>query len=201
MTSIGVLVSGRGSNLQALIDASKDGTLGGEVGLVISNCPGVEALVRAERDGIPSLTLDHRGRSREVHDREMASALQQAGVALVCLAGYTRLVSRELLSCFPDRVLNIHPSLLPAFPGLNAQRQALEHGVRVTGATVHFVSEGLDQGPILLQEAVGVVPEDTEASLSARILEVEHRLYPTAVRTVLGGRYRIVGRRVLLEGA
>lgn len=201
MTSIGVLVSGRGSNLQALIDASLSGNLGAQIGLVISNRPGVEALARASRAGIPNVALDHRGRSREAHDREMAARLQAAGVVLVCLAGYMRLVSKEFLTAFEERILNVHPSLLPAFPGLDAQRQALEHGVQVTGATVHFVTEGLDSGPIVLQEAVPVKPTDTEKSLSDRILEAEHRIYPRAVSLVLGKRYRIAGRRVLLEEA
>ena len=201
MKSIGVLVSGRGSNLQALIDACQAGRLKARIGLVISNRPGVEALDRAAKAGIPSMALDDRGKSREDHDREMASRLQGGGVDLVCLAGYMRLVSGELLARYEGRVLNIHPSLLPSFPGLHAQRQALEHGVRITGATVHFVTEGLDAGPILLQEAVPVEEGDTVASLSARILEAEHRLYPKAVSIVLQDRYRVVGRRVLMEGA
>jgi phosphoribosylglycinamide formyltransferase-1 len=197
--SVGVLVSGRGTNLQALIDAARAGALGGQIALVISNVAGVEGLVRARRAGIPWVVLDHRGRAREDHDRDVVEGLRGAGCDLVCLAGYMRIASRVLLGAFPDRVLNVHPSLLPAFPGRNAQRQALEHGVKVSGATVHFVSEGLDAGPILRQEAVRVLATDTEETLSARILEAEHRIYPGAVRLVLEDRYRVEGRRVITE--
>ena len=201
MRLIGVLVSGRGSNLQALIDATEDGRLEARIGLVISNRPGVEALGRASKAGVPGVTLDNRGRAREDHDRDILKHLKDGGIDLVCLAGYMRLVSGDLLSAFPERVLNIHPSLLPAFPGLHAQRQALEHGVKFSGCTVHFVDQGLDSGPILLQEAVPIAPDDTEGSLSQRILAAEHRIYPAAASIVLGKRYRINGRRVLVEGA
>jgi phosphoribosylglycinamide formyltransferase-1 len=198
--TIAVLISGRGSNLQALIDAAHSGTLGGTVGLVISNRPEVEGLKRAARAGIQSFTIDDRGRTREAHEAEIVSRIEEAGAELVCLAGYMRLVSGALLGAFKGRILNIHPSLLPAFPGLHAQRQALEYGVAVSGATVHFVTEGLDSGPILLQAAVPVAPDDSEATLSARIREVEHRIYPHAVSLALNKRYRIEGRRVVLEG-
>lgn len=201
MNRVGVLISGRGSNLQALIEAARGGSLGGQIALVVSNVEGAAGLDRAREAGIPTETLPHQGRSREEHDREISGKLQEAGVDLVCLAGYMRLVSRVLLEAFPARILNIHPSLLPAFPGLKAQRQALDHGAKVTGATVHFVTPGLDSGPILLQEAVPVLDRDTEGSLTSRILEVEHRLYPRAVALVLGKKYRLVGRRVLTEGA
>jgi phosphoribosylglycinamide formyltransferase-1 len=197
LRGVGVLISGRGSNLQALIDAQRASTLGGEIRLVVSNVPGAPGLERAKGAGIPSLVQDHRGRTREEHDRSIVSHLEGAGCELVCLAGYMRIASRVLLSRFP--VLNIHPSLLPSFPGLHAQRQAVEHGAKVSGATVHFVDEGLDQGPIVLQEAVEVRDSDTEESLSERILVAEHRIYPSAVRIVLEGRYRIVGRRVITE--
>jgi phosphoribosylglycinamide formyltransferase 1 len=192
---VGVLVSGRGSNLQALIDAAAEGRLGGTVAVVISNVASAGALARARASGIPALFVDHAGRPREVHDREMLAALRAHEVSLVCLAGYMRLLSPEFVRAFPGRILNVHPSLLPAFPGTDAARQAWEHGVQVTGATVHVVDEGLDSGPILLQEAVVVAEDDTPDTLAARILEAEHRLYPRAVRMVLEGTVRIEGRR------
>ena len=198
---VGVLISGRGSNLQALIAAQAQGRLGGTIALVVSNVADVPGLERARRAGIEALVRDHRGRSREAHDAEVLALLQERGVRLVCLAGYMRLLSPVLLEAFPDRVLNVHPSLLPAFPGLDAQRQAWEHGVKVSGATVHIVEDALDAGPIVLQEAVPVLEADTCESLSARILEAEHRIYPRAVRIVLEGRYRLEGRRVRLEEA
>lgn len=192
---VGVLISGRGSNLQALIDAAADGRLGGTVAVVISNVASAAGLQRARAAGIPAQVIDHGGRTREVHDREMLAALRAHDVSLVCLAGYMRLLSAEFIHAFPARILNVHPSLLPAFPGLDAARQAWEHGVQVTGATVHLVDEGLDSGPILLQEAVAVAADDTPETLAARILEAEHRIYPRAVRMVLGGAVRIEGRR------
>lgn len=193
---IGVLISGRGSNLQALIDAVADGRLDASIAVVISNKPGVEGLRRAEAAGIETLVLDHRAfASRADYDAELARLLASRGVAVVCLAGFMRLVSAPLLEAFPDAILNIHPSLLPAFPGIDAQAQALAHGVHVSGATVHLVTGELDAGPIVLQEAVPVLDADTPDTLSARILEVEHRLYPDAVRIVLDGRWRIEGRR------
>jgi phosphoribosylglycinamide formyltransferase 1 len=194
--NVGVLISGRGSNLQALLDAAADERLGGRVAVVISNVESAAGLVRARAAGVPALVCDHRSRTREEHDRELVRHLRESGVGLVCLAGYMRLVSDVLLSAFPERVLNVHPSLLPAFPGVRSQRQALEHGVKVSGATVHFVDRGLDGGPIVLQEAVPVAEDDTEDSLSERILGAEHRIYPEAVRAVLEGRCRIEGRRV-----
>jgi phosphoribosylglycinamide formyltransferase-1 len=200
VSTVGVLVSGRGTNLQALIDAARDDRLGGRVGVVISNVAGAPALDRARAAGIPAVFRDHRGRKRDEFDAELAAVLRDHGAGVVCLAGYMRLLSAGFLRSFPERVLNVHPSLLPAFPGLEAQRQAWEYGVRVSGATVHFVDEGLDTGPILLQEAVAVRPGDGPEALAARILEIEHRLYPRAVRIVLEGRYRIVGRRVIVEG-
>jgi phosphoribosylglycinamide formyltransferase-1 len=196
---VGVLISGRGTNLQALIDAAAAGRLGGEIVLVVSNVADAPGLDRARAAGIPAMYRDHRGRRREAHDGELVEALRGAGVGLVCLAGYLRLLSPAFVRSFPERILNVHPSLLPAFPGLHAQRQAWEHGVRVSGATVHFVEDALDSGPIVLQEAVAVRPEDTADSLAARILEAEHRIYPRAVRLVLGGRYRREGRRIVLS--
>ena len=196
---IGVLISGRGSNLQALIDAAAAGRLGGEIAVVISNVADAPGLERARRAGIPWRAIDHRGRPREVHDREMLEVLRARDVTLVCLAGYMRLLSPEFLRAYPGRVLNVHPSLLPAFPGTDAARQAWEHGVRVTGATVHVVDEGLDSGPIVAQEAVAVLEDDTPESLAARILEAEHRIYPRAVRMMLEGGLRVAGRRLVRE--
>ncbi len=198
--TIGVLISGRGTNLQALIDAAREGRLGGEIALVFSNVEAAPGLDRARRAGIPVVFRDHRGRKREEFDREIAGILRGHGVALGCLAGYMRLLSPVFIQAFAGSILNVHPSLLPAFPGLEAQRQAWEHGVKVSGATVHFVDESLDSGPIVLQEVVPVREGDTADTLAARILEAEHRIYPRAVRIVLEGRYRVEGRRVMLEG-
>jgi len=196
---VGVLVSGRGSNLQALIDAAREGRLGGEVAVVVSNVEDAPALARARRAGVPAVFREHRGRPREEFDLDVADVLAEHAVDLVCLAGYMRLLSGAFLRRYPGRVVNVHPSLLPAFPGLDAQRQAWEHGVKVSGATVHFVDEGLDGGPIVAQEAVPVLDDDTPEYLAERILAAEHRIYPRAVRVLLEGRYRIEGRRVLLE--
>jgi len=196
---IGVLASGRGSNLQALIDAQRGGELGGEIALVVSNVEGAQALDRARAAGIPALCCVHGGRTREDHDRALVALLREHRVDLVCLAGYMRLLSPAFFEAFAGRILNVHPSLLPAFPGRDAQRQAFAHGVKVSGATVHLVEEALDSGPILLQEAVPVKEDDTVERLSARILEAEHRIYPRAVRLVLDGRYRLEGRRVRLR--
>jgi phosphoribosylglycinamide formyltransferase-1 len=199
MRWVGVLISGRGSNLQALIDAQQAGTLGGEITVVVSNVPTAPGLDRARGAGIATVVLDHRGRSREEHEREVLAVLRQHEVDVVCLAGYMRLLSSEFIRAYPGRILNIHPSLLPAFPGLEAQRQALEYGVKVSGATVHIVNEGLDAGPIVVQEAVPVMENDTPSELSARTLQAEHRIYPRAVRILLEGRYRVEGRRVRLD--
>lgn len=198
---IGVLISGRGSNLQALIDAGAGGELGGRVVVVVSNVEAAPGLERARRAGIPTVVSDHRGRKREEYDTELVSLLRDKGVDLVCLAGFMRLLSPVFVRAFPGRVLNIHPALLPAFPGLEAQRLAFEHGVKMTGATVHLVDEGLDSGPIVAQEAVPVRWDDTVESLSVRILEAEHRLYPRAVRLLLEGHCRVEGRRVIVEEA
>jgi phosphoribosylglycinamide formyltransferase 1 len=196
---IGVLISGRGSNLQALIDAARGGALGGEIAVVVSNVETAPGLDRARHAGIPAFFRDHRGRRREDYDRDLEAILKEHHVDLVCLAGYMRLLSPSFLRAFAGRVVNVHPSLLPAFPGLDAQRQAWGHGVKVSGATVHLVDEALDDGPIVLQEAVGVEDGDTPESLAARILEAEHRIYPKAVRLLLEGRYRIEGRRVIVS--
>jgi phosphoribosylglycinamide formyltransferase-1 len=198
---VAVLISGRGSNLQALIDAARAARLGGEIAVVFSNVADAAGLERARAAGIPTVVRDHRGRPREDYDRELAGILAEHGVGLVCLAGYMRLLSPAFVRVFAGRILNVHPSLLPAFPGRDAQRQAWQHGVKLSGATVHLVDEGLDSGPILLQEAVPVREDDTPESLSERILEAEHRLYPRAVRRVLEAGYRLEGRRVVFEPA
>ena len=200
MKKIGVLVSGRGSNLQALIDAARRGALGGEVAVVVSNVEGALGLERARQAGIPAVFRDHRGKKREAFDAEIVEVLQAHHVDLVCLAGFMRLLSPAFVRAFPGRIVNVHPALLPAFPGLEAQRQAWEHGAKVSGATVHLVDEGLDSGPIVAQEAVPVRSTDTPETLAARILEAEHRLYPSAVRLLLEGRCRVEGRRVIVEG-
>ena len=193
---LGVLVSGRGSNLQALIDATLSGGLDATVVVVISNRPDAAGLERARRSGIDAIVVDHRGwHSRDDYDAAILEELTKRDVGLVCLAGYMRLVGSVLLSAFPNAILNIHPSLLPAFPGMNAQHQAIEHGVKVSGVTVHFVTSELDGGPIILQRTVPVLDDDTRDALADRILEVEHRAYPEAVRIVLAGGWRIDGRR------
>jgi phosphoribosylglycinamide formyltransferase 1 len=194
---VGVLISGRGSNLQALIDAQRGGRLGGELALVLSNVETAQGLTRAREAGIPAAVCEHRGRSREAHDLDLIERLRAAHVDLVCLAGYMRLLSPAFIQAFAGRILNVHPSLLPAFPGLDAQQQAWAHGAKVSGATVHLVDEGLDSGPIVLQEAVSVLDSDTPDILSERILAAEHRLYPRAVALLLSGQYRLEGRRVL----
>lgn len=197
ISKLGVLISGRGSNLQALIDAIAAGTLRATIAVVISNVATAPGLERARRAGIETVVLSHRGSTREAYDRALLDALQQRRVDLVCLAGFMRLLGPTFIAAFPDRILNIHPSLLPAFPGLDAQRQALDHGVKITGATVHIVNTELDAGPIVLQAAVPVLPDDTVASLAARILEAEHRIYPQAVQLMLAGGWEIDGRRLV----
>ena len=196
---VGILISGRGSNLQALIDAIADGRLDARIAIVISNRPGAAGLERASAAGIETLVIDHKlFPQRHDFDAAVASALKGRGVTLVCLAGFMRLVGPKLLDAFPNAILNIHPSLLPAFPGVDAQRQALEHGVKVTGATVHLVTGELDGGPIVLQAPVPVRDDDTVETLSARILIEEHRIYPEAVRLVLDRSWRLEGRRFVL---
>ena len=193
---LGVLISGRGSNLQALIRAVDDGRLDARIAVVISNRPQAAGLDHARQAGIETLVVDHRQfASRADFDAALARELESRSVALVCLAGFMRLVGAELLDAYPDAVLNVHPSLLPAFPGVNAQQQALDHGVKVSGATVHLVTPDLDAGPIVIQAAVPVLPGDTVDTLSARILAEEHRIYPEAVQLVLSGGWRIDGRR------
>lgn len=193
---IGVLISGRGSNLQALMDAVAAKRLRAEVAVVIANRADAQGLDRARRAGIETLTISHRDfPTRDAFEDVVVRALRERRVALVCLAGFMRLLGRTFLDAFPNAVLNIHPSLLPAFPGVDAQRQALDHGVKVAGATVHFVTGELDGGPIVLQRAVTVADDDTPETLAARILEIEHEIYPEAVARVLEGGWTIDGRR------
>jgi phosphoribosylglycinamide formyltransferase 1 len=198
MSSLGVLISGRGSNLQAIIDAIASGRLNARVALVISNRADAAGLERASAAGIETLVMPHKAYpDRAAYDRALAAALKSRKVELVCLAGFMRLLGEGFIAEFPNAVLNVHPSLLPAFPGVDGQRQALEHGVKIAGATVHFVTADLDAGPILLQAAVPVLDRDTEETLSARILAEEHRIYPEAIARVLAGGWRIEGRRVI----
>ena len=195
---IAVLISGRGSNLQSIIDAIAGGDLDARIAVVLSNRPDAPGLVRARQAGIEAMCLKPRDSAdREAFDRAIVDVLRARDVGLVCLAGFMRLIGPPLLEAFPNRILNVHPSLLPAFPGLEAQRQALEHGVRITGATVHLVNAELDAGPIVLQASVPVLDTDTVETLSARILIEEHRIYPEAIRLVLDGGWSIDGRRFL----
>lgn len=194
---IAILISGRGSNMVALADAIASGSVpDAEVVLVLSDKPGAAGLLLAKERGLQTLVIERRGRNRDEHEREIISALRKDEVDLICLAGYMRLLSPCFIEAFAGRIMNIHPSLLPSFPGLDAQRQALEHGVRVSGCTVHFVDDTLDGGPIIAQRVVQVLDGDTEETLAARILEQEHLLYPEALRMVLEGKYGIAGRRV-----
>jgi phosphoribosylglycinamide formyltransferase 1 len=197
---IGVLLSGRGSNFEALADGVAAGRIpGAEIAVVVSNREGAPGIAKAKERGIAVRVIPSKGLEREAYDRQVAAVLHEHKVDLVCLAGYMRLLSPFFVAAFPNRILNIHPSLLPSFPGLESQRQALEYGVKFAGCTVHFVDENLDAGPILLQATVPVRDDDTEETLSARILAEEHRIYIEAVRIVLEGKYRIVGRRVVRE--
>jgi phosphoribosylglycinamide formyltransferase-1 len=199
---LGVLISGRGSNLQSIVDAIADRRLDARIAVVVSNRADAAGLQRARDAGIEALHLSPRDfPDRDAYDLALADLLRSRGVGLVCLAGFMRLVGRPLLDAFPNRILNIHPSLLPSFPGLDAQRQALEHGVRVTGATVHIVNADLDGGPIVLQSAVPVLDGDTVETLAARVLVEEHRLYPEAIGLILSGGWSIAGRRLVRTAA
>ena len=201
MIVLGVLVSGSGTNLQAIIDRTVAGRLDCRIGLVVSNRPGVRALERATAAGVPTRVVDHRSfPRREAFDAGLLEALRDAGVQLVALAGFDRLVTRVLLDGFPQRVINIHPALLPAFKGLHAQKDALEYGVKVAGATVHLVDEETDHGPIIVQGAVAVSPDDTEETLRDRILALEHEIYPAAIQLFAEGRIEVRGRRVVVRG-
>jgi phosphoribosylglycinamide formyltransferase 1 len=195
---IGVLLSGRGSNFEALADSVAEGRIpDAEIAIVVSNRQGAPGIEKGKQRGIATRVIPSKGLEREAYDRQVVAALNERKVDLICLAGYMRLLSPYFVASFPNRILNIHPSLLPSFPGLESQRQALEYGVKFAGCTVHFVDENLDAGPIVLQAAVPVLDGDTEASLSARILAEEHRIYTEAVKIVLEGRFQIVGRRVI----
>jgi phosphoribosylglycinamide formyltransferase-1 len=198
MKRIGILLSGRGSNFLAIADAIRSGALSDvEIAVVLSNKEDAPGLAAARDLNLNVLAIPPAGRKRAEHDAAMIAELKENGVDLVCLAGYMRIISAEFVAAFPERILNVHPSLLPAFPGLEAQKQALEFGAKVAGCTVHFVDEAVDHGVIILQRAVAVEDDDTAESLSARILEQEHIAYPEAIARVISGQYRILGRRYL----
>ncbi len=194
---LAILLSGRGSNFEAIARAIETGKLNAEIAVVISNRPGARGLDRAKELGLEAVCLPSRGVAREDYDARLVEELKRHNPDVICLAGFMRLLTPVFIEAFRGRILNIHPSLLPAFPGLDAQRQAFEHGVRFSGCTVHFVDEGLDSGPIIVQAAVPVKDDDTVESLSERILEAEHAAYPRAIELVLSGAYRIEGRRVV----
>src|SRR5215472_5892762 len=197
LKKLGILLSGRGSNFEAIADSIQAKRLPAEIAIVISNRAEAPGLESARRRGLNARLIASKGRTREDHDAEVVAALQQAQVDFVCLAGYMRLLSPAFIRAFSNRILNIHPSLLPAFPGLDAQKQAVEYGVKVSGCTVHFVDESLDHGAIILQRTVSVLPEDDEQALAARILRQEHIAYSEAIRIVLNGKYEIQGRKVV----
>jgi phosphoribosylglycinamide formyltransferase-1 len=198
---LGILLSGRGSNFEAIANSIAAGKLDAEIAVVISNRASARGLEMARSRGLESVAIPSQGMDRETYDALLIEELVKHGIDLVCLAGFMRLLSAKFVTAFPGRILNIHPSLLPAFPGLDAQHQALQHGVKITGCTVHLVDEHLDAGPIILQASVPVLDDDTVDTLSQRILVEEHRLYTEAIRIVLSGKYRIVGRRVIGQQA
>ncbi|MGE5304856.1 MAG: phosphoribosylglycinamide formyltransferase [Alphaproteobacteria bacterium] len=198
---IGVLISGGGTNLQAIIEAIEAGNLDARIEIVLSNRADAYGLARAKNHGLPTEVLDHKKfASREAFDEVVVEILRARGVELVVLAGFMRLLSPVFVKAFSNRIMNIHPALLPSFPGLHVQKQAVEHGVRFSGCTVHFVNEECDEGPIIIQAVVPVYPDDTEESLAARILKQEHRIYPRAIQLYSEGRLRVEGRRVVVEG-
>lgn len=200
MLKMGVLASGRGTNLQAIIDAIKREYLSAEIMVVISNNKDAPALDRASKDGIDTVFVDPAAfKDRVSFDQEILEILKRYNVELLILAGHMRIVTKVLINTYKNRIMNIHPALLPSFPGLFAQRQALEYGVKITGCTVHFVEEGMDQGPIIIQAAVPVLEDDTEESLSARILKEEHKIYPYAIKLYIDGRLSVSGRRVIIK--
>jgi phosphoribosylglycinamide formyltransferase-1 len=196
---LAILLSGRGSNFLAIHAAIERGEVPAEIVLVVSNVADAPGLAKARELGLPALAIPHQGLPRRVHEEKVVAALREAGAEWICLAGYMRLLSPAFVQAFPRRIVNIHPSLLPAFPGLDAQDQALAHGVKVSGCTVHLVDEGLDSGPIVVQRTVPVLDGDTPATLSARILEQEHRAYPEALRRLLTEPWRVEGRRLLFD--
>ena len=194
---IGILISGRGSNMSAIVEAVRSGEIpDSEVVVVISDKTGAEGLEKAKARGVETVVITRKNRSREEHDAEIVAELKRRDVELVCLAGYMRLLSSDFVRAFPNKIVNIHPSLLPSFKGLDAQKQAFEYGVKITGCTVHFVDEDLDHGAIILQKAVEVADTDTPETLSAKILEHEHALYVEALKMIVEGNYEIVGRKV-----
>lgn len=196
MQRLGILLSGRGSNFIAIADAIREGRLAGaEIAVVLSNLPEAAGLKAARDLGLPAIAIPSAGRKRVEHDAELIATLQQHGVDLVCLAGYMRIISAEFVRAYPNRILNVHPALLPAFPGLDAQAQALEYGAKIAGCTVHFVDEQMDHGAIILQRAVPVLDDDTDETLSARILVEEHIAYSEAIARVVSGDYHLVERR------
>ena len=197
MKKLGILLSGRGSNFQAIASNVQTGKIPAEIAIVISNKAGAQGLETARAMGLEAVCIPSKGLKREEYDRRVVALLKQKQVDLVCLAGFMRLLSTWFVEQFPNRILNIHPALLPSFPGLDGQQQALEHGVKFSGCTVHFVDAGLDSGPIVAQAVVPVNDDDTLAALSARILSQEHRLYTEAINIVLSGKFRIAGRRVM----
>ncbi len=200
LKKIGILLSGRGTNFLAIAESVRAGRIpNAEIAMVISNRPEAPGIEHARKLGLPALVIPSKGLQREEHDREVVAALQRAKVDLVCLAGYMRLLSPMFVRAFPHRILNIHPALLPAFPGLEAQRQALEYGVKVSGCTVHIVDEFLDHGPIVVQRAVPVLADDDEHSLADRILQQEHIAYTEAINIILEGNFAVVGRRVAMK--
>ncbi len=200
MKSLGILLSGRGSNFVAIADSIDAGRIpDARIGIVISNKADAPGIATARARGLTALVIPSKGRAREEHDREVVAALKEHGVELVCLAGYMRLLSAWFVRQFPHRILNIHPSLLPAFPGLEAQEQAFAYGVKVSGCTVHFVDEELDHGAIIVQKTVAVLDGDDEHTLAARILEQEHLAYTEAINIVLGGKSTVVGRRLVMD--
>ena len=200
MIKLGVLISGRGSNLQAIIDACAKGQIPATVAVVISNDPLAPGLERAKKHQIPAVVIDNRNfQDKHTYELEIVKTLKQHEVGLVCLAGYMRIVGEVLLEHFPEKIINVHPSLLPSFPGLHAQKQALDHGVTVTGCTVHFVDSGCDTGPIIIQSAVPVKEDDTEETLSARILVQEHGIYPLAIEFIANDKLKIEGRKVKIK--
>ncbi len=197
MRKLGILLSGRGSNFEAIAAGIREGRIAAEIAMVVSNKPNAPGLARARELGLAAECIPSKGLEREEYDRLVVARFEEAGVELVCLAGFMRLLSAYFVRRYPQRILNIHPSLLPSFAGLDAQSQALEHGVKYSGCTVHFVDEKLDAGPIIAQAAVPVLDDDDDESLSARILKEEHRIYTEAINIVLGGAFRIEGRRVI----
>ncbi|HKF21813.1 MAG TPA: phosphoribosylglycinamide formyltransferase [Candidatus Angelobacter sp.] len=197
LKKLGILLSGRGSNFEAIADSIQSGRLKAEIAIVISNRAEAPGLESARRRGLKTRLIPSKGRAREEHDAEVVAALKAAEVDFICLAGYMRLLSPDFVRAFPNRILNIHPSLLPAFPGLEAQKQAVEHGAKISGCTVHFVDEHLDHGPIILQKTVPVLDGDDEHTLAARILEQEHIAYTEALRLVVSGEVEVQGGRVV----